>query len=160
MIALIFFLSIIGPFLFLFTSLAILKFRQSIKQDIRWGKRCWYCKEEIPEFWKDVNSLLKNSTQCCNSCKRDIRIAQISSPLKSVFIKFQMFLISSKFQNLLFTLIGLNLVLLVIYITSIIFNFKYFTLITFMFWFFTYIFWILLIGETWITSIKKEKPSK
>lgn len=146
------------PIIFLISLTILLRTRESIKHEINWRTRCWYCKDKIEPFQQKQNS--DNKLKCCSICERHIKIVNIESRYKTLLIKFHKFIVSEKFTTFTFRFVIFNLILLVFYLLWIFFVKKYVLVAVCIFFLFNTLFWIFLLLNQLLTSIKKEKPSK
>ena len=141
------------PFIFLIYYTVLLKKTNYITYDLKIGKKCYSCKEEINTDVTDFNVLLgkKNKFNLCESCKRDEKINKLFNGKLSLVNKFKFYLISSNKPLIYF--IFLIVTLLIIDITlKVAFDIKWFTYI---YNSFLLIYWIITIYRHKLISIKK-----
>lgn len=148
------------PLVFLLILINSLRKRDSIKFDILWGKRCWYCKEALTEHIQYLFTEKKEKLKCCTTCQRHLKIIQIRSPFRYLITRIHKFIISDRYNKFISFLVFFNLLLLCIYILFTFFLMNYFLLIFIPFFLFNNLFWLVLILNQHLTSIEKEKPSK
>lgn len=75
---------------------------KSVEWDIDKGNRCYHCKEDLQcDKNTTINRLLsvEKYHTLCLSCKREIKILQLKSPVYRLKIKFQKFLLSENFKK-------------------------------------------------------------
>jgi len=142
------------PFIFLIYFFVLLSKTKYITGDLKFGKRCYSCKQDITtDIVADFDVLLsgKDNFKLCESCKRDEKINKLFNGKISLLNKFKFYLISSNKSITYF--IFLIVILLIIDITlKLVFDIKWFTYI---YNFFLLIYWIFTIYRHKLISIKK-----
>ena len=91
------------PLVFIFFQFSILKKRNSLSWEIKKGKICYNCKEDLNLSEKDTFDRLMKSedySKLCISCSRDRKISLLKYPSLILKYKFQKYLISQKFNKL------------------------------------------------------------
>ena len=145
---------ILFPFIFLIYFVVLLKKTKYITHDLKMGKKCYSCKEDInTDSVVDFDVLLsgKDNFNLCESCKRDETINKLFNNRLSLINKFKFYLISSNKSVIYFII--LIVILLIIDITlKLAFDIKWFTYI---YNSFLFIYWIITIYRHKLISIKK-----
>lgn len=83
--------------------------RKSLTWEIKKGKICFNCKEDLNLSDKDLMSRIMVDTdhsKLCTTCLRDLKIKSIRNPLINLKYKFQKYLISKKSDKLIWYFVG------------------------------------------------------
>lgn len=83
--------------------------RKSLSWEIKKGKICFNCKEDLNLSDKDLMSRIMVDTdhsKLCTTCLRDLKIKSIRNPLINLKYKFQKYLISKKSDKLIWYFVG------------------------------------------------------
>ena len=91
------------PLVFIFFQFSILKKRNSLSWEIKKGKICYNCKEDLNLSEKETFERLMKSedySKICIPCSRDRKISLLQYPYLIIKYKFQKYLISQKFNKL------------------------------------------------------------
>lgn len=144
------------PILLIPISMILMVRRKSLSWEIKKGKICYNCKDNLNLSDKDLMSRLVDDnchSKLCTSCLRDIKINSIRNPLFNLKYKFQRYLIDKKSDKLIwyffgsvFFFIGLDILLM------------YFGIKLHLSWIYSTInivFWIFSIYKILYTTTKK-----
>lgn len=150
------FISVLIPFIFILYWFYIQRTRENISFDIRYGLRCYSCKEKTGYdiTSRFVNNDIVEKLEICRSCEREERLNMLLKGRLNIN-RVKRFLISNKSKRLqgilLVTIISLVIIDIVMIFTL---KIKIFSIISS---FFTIAFWCIFIGRFMIASIKKPK---
>jgi hypothetical protein len=122
------------PIVFVFFQISILKKRNSLSWEIKKGKICYNCKEDLNLSEKETFERLMKSedySKICIPCSRDRKISLLQHPYLIIKYKFQKFVVTQKFDKLnkyflisvcffiildiVFKLFGMNISLYLVY---------------------------------------------
>ncbi len=93
------------PILFIPFSIYLLKNRNSVSWDVRKGKKCYNCKDNLDLSNKDLFKRLlddKNHKRLCISCSRDMKLSLIKNPISSLKFKFHKYLFSKESDKMVY----------------------------------------------------------
>lgn len=141
---------LLSPILFMGFLFYLFFTRQSVKYDMQSGKCCWNCKEAtVP---------LKFDFLLCESCQRDLKIVKVYSFWSYMAYKFKRMIVTTNFRKLLYIILLLNVIFMLLLGFFAVNKFPFREEFSLAFTLLISIFWILLIIENKLTTIKK--PSK
>jgi hypothetical protein len=133
-----------------------MKSRESVSWDVRKGKKCYNCKDNLDLSNEDLLKRLlddKNHKRLCISCSRDMKLSLIKNPISSLKFKFHKYIFSKEsdkmvyyFTVFVFFFILLDIILMIFGIKSKIYLI-YGTINIF--------FWIVNTYKTIYTTTKK-----
>lgn len=134
----------------------LMKSRESVSWDVRKGKKCYNCKDNLDLSNEDLLKRLlddKNHKRLCISCSRDMKLSLIKNPISSLKFKFHKYIFSKEsdkmvyyFTVFVFFFILLDIILMIFGIKSKIYLI-YGTINIF--------FWIVNTYKTIYTTTKK-----
>ncbi len=142
------------PFIFLIYFFVLLSKTKYITTDLKLGKKCYACKEDIStDIVIDLDVLLsgKDNFNLCESCKRDETINKLFNGNLSLINKFKFYLVSSNKSITYFIFLIVTLLIIDI-ILKLVFDIKWFSYI---YNSFSLLYWILTIYRHKLISIKK-----
>lgn len=90
------------PLLFIPFNLFLDKRRESISWEVKRGKKCYSCKEDLDLPEEDLFKRIlsdKEHTQLCVPCSRDMKLSLIKNTMISLKFKFHKYLFSNKSNN-------------------------------------------------------------
>ena len=93
------------PLLFIPFNIFLEKRRESISWEVKRGKKCFSCKENLDLPEEDLFKRIlddKELTQLCVSCSRDMKLSLIKNPISSLKFKFHKYLFSNKSNNIVY----------------------------------------------------------
>lgn len=91
------------PIVFAFFQISILKKRNSLSWEIKKGKICYNCKEDLNLSEKETFERLMKSedySKICIPCSRDRKISLLQYPYLIIKYRFQKFIVTQKFDKL------------------------------------------------------------
>lgn len=130
--------------------------RKSLSWEIKKGKICYNCKDNLNLSDKDLMSRIMVDTdhsKLCTSCSRDMKINSIRNPLISLKYKFQKYLASKKSDNLIWYFSIAAFFFIVLDILLVIFGIK--LQLSWTYSSINIIFWSLSIYKILYTTTKK-----
>jgi len=130
--------------------------RKSLSWEIKKGKICYNCKDNLNLSDKDLMSRIMVDTdrsKLCTSCSRDMKINSIRNPLISLKYKFQKYLASKKSDNLIWYFSIAAFFFIVLDILLVFFGIKLHLSLTYSS--INIIFWSLSIYKILYTTTKK-----
>lgn len=144
------------PLLFIPFNIFLEKRRESISWEVKRGKKCFSCKENLDLPEEDLFKRIlddKELTQLCVSCSRDMKLSLIKNPISSLKFKFHKYLFSNKSNNIVyyFTIGVFIFILLDTYLIYSGIRMKLYLIYGTM----NIIFWIVNTYKTYYTTIKK-----
>lgn len=144
------------PLLFIPFNILLDKRRESISWEVKRGKKCFSCKENLDLPEEDLFKRIlddKELTQLCVSCSRDMKLSLIKNPISSLKFKFHKYLFSNKSNNIVyyFTIGVFIFILLDTYLIYSGIRMKLYLIYGTM----NIIFWIVNTYKTYYTTIKK-----
>ena len=83
----------------------LMKSRESVSWDVRKGKKCYNCKDNLDLSNEDLFKRLlddKNHKRLCISCSRDIKLSLIRNPIYSLKFKFHKYLFSKESDKMVY----------------------------------------------------------
>lgn len=141
-----------------------LKNRESISFELKRGLKCQSCKEDIDGQAIDWSSIpltslvglqsLDHNIKTCISCKRDESIDSVIGGKKHIISKLRIYMISDKFKTVQKVLLALLVLVLIVNIICIFNRNSTGGIIINLF---NTLYWIVIIIQNRITSIKKIK---
>jgi hypothetical protein len=144
------------PIIFIPFNMYLMKSRESVSWDVRKGKKCYNCKDNLDLSNEDLLKRLlddKNHKRLCISCSRDMKLSLIKNPISSLKFKFHKYIFSKEsdkmvyyFTVFVFFFILLDIILMIFGIKSKIYLI-YGTINIF--------FWIVNTYKTIYTTTKK-----
>lgn len=145
------------PFLFIIYYSIVVSKTRYISSDLRSGKRCYICKEQLEiDTISALNILVsdKSNYQICKSCEREEKLdGLINGDKLSKIHKLKFYLVSRRFDKTIAFLIILLVVLLGIDLTlKLAFDIKWFSYI---YNIFLVSYWMLIIYRHKLISVKK-----
>lgn len=145
------------PLLLLPISIILTVKRKSLSWEIKKGKICYNCKEDLNLSNEELMKILMldtDNSKLCLCCSRDLKINSIKNPLIASKYKFKKYLISKNSDKLVWYFGGSVFFFIVIDFSMMIF----FDVKLHLFWIYSsinIIFWIINIYKTYYTTIKK-----
>lgn len=115
------------PILFIPFSIYLLKRRNSVLWDVRKGKKCYNCKEDLDLSNEDLLKRLlddKDHKGLCISCSRDMKLSLIKNPISSLKFKFHKYLFSKKSDKIVYYFAGFVFFFILLDITLVFFGIK------------------------------------
>ena len=144
------------PLIFIPFNIHLLKKRNYVSWDVKKGKKCYNCKDDLNLSNVDLFKRLMDSeehTRLCVSCSRDMKLSLIKNPISSLKFKFHKYLFSKKSDKIVYYFTGGVFFFILLDITLMFFGIKanlylvYGTINIF--------FWILNTYKTIYTTEKK-----
>ena len=83
----------------------LMKSRESVSWDVRKGKKCYNCKDDLDLSNEDLLKRLlddKNHKRLCISCSRDMKLSLIKNPISSLKFKFHKYLFSEESDKMVY----------------------------------------------------------
>ena len=144
------------PILFMIFQFYLLKSRDSVTWEIKKGKICYNCKEDLDISEKDIwDRMMKSEdfSKLCISCIRDQKISTLKNPLLRWKFKIQKRMIGDKFDRLywFFT----PVVFIVIVVDLVLLYYKIRLNLWIVYGSINLIWWILMIWRSLYTTQKK-----
>lgn len=115
------------PLLLIPISMYLLSKRKSLLWDIKKGKICYNCKDDLNLSDSDLMKRIMfdtNHAKLCLSCSRDVKINSIRNPLINLKHKFESYLISKHSDKLVWYFTGAAVVFIILDIVLISFGIK------------------------------------
>jgi hypothetical protein len=82
-----------------------MKSRESVSWDVRKGKKCYNCKDNLDLSNEDLLKRLlddKNHKRLCISCSRDMKLSLIKNPISSLKFKFHKYIFSKESDKMVY----------------------------------------------------------
>ena len=83
----------------------LMKSRESVSWDVRKGKKCYNCKDNLDLSNEDLLKRLlddKNHKRLCISCSRDMKLSLIKNPISSLKFKFHKYIFSKESDKMVY----------------------------------------------------------
>lgn len=93
------------PIIFIPFNMYLMKSRESVSWDVRKGKKCYNCKDNLDLSNEDLLKRLlddKNHKRLCISCSRDMKLSLIKNPISSLKFKFHKYIFSKESDKMVY----------------------------------------------------------